>query len=151
LYEQAELNQALGEPATNRSEGITRRINGACESVVQYLLFCDEAELTEPVAGTSDFAKEFAARGPFDSKKRSLREFDLKTRMFRYPMSYVVYSKPFDGMPLEAKERIYLRLWEVLTGKDRSKEFAHLSNGDRRAIREILRDTKPGLPAYWKQ
>jgi hypothetical protein len=106
---------------------------------------------TEPVAGTSDFAKEFAARGPFDSKKRSLRDFDLQTRMFRYPLSYVIYSKLFDGLPTEAKERIYFRLWEVLTGKDQSKEFAHLSQVDRKAILEILSETKPGLPTYWNE
>jgi len=151
LHEQAELNKAFKEPGTQRSEGITRRINWACESAVRYLLFCEETKLTEAIAGTSGFTKEFAARGPFDSKKRSLREFDLKTRMFRYPMSYVVYSKLFDGLPSEAKERIYLRLWEVLTGKDQSKEFAHLSKEDRQAVLEILRDTKPDLPDYWKK
>jgi hypothetical protein len=103
------------------------------------------------VAGTSDFAKEFAARGPFDGKRRSLREFDLNTRLFKYPLSYAVYSKPFDGLPAEAKERVYRRLWEVLTGKDTSKEFAHLSADDRRTVIEILRDTKPDLPAYWRE
>ena len=150
LHEQDELNKALKEPAGTRSESITRRIHWACEPLVQYLLFHDEAKLTEPVAGTSDFAKEFAARGPFDAKKRSLREFDLKTRMFRYPLSYTIYSKLFDGLHAEAKERVYLRLWEVLSGKDQSKEFAHLSESDRKAIREILHATKPGLPEYWK-
>ena len=113
------------------------------------MLFCEETKLTELVTGTSEFTKKFAARGPFDSQKRTVREFDLKTRMFRYPLSYVIYSKLFDGLPTEAKERIYLRLWEVLAGKDQTKEFAHLSKQDRQAIREILRDTKPGLPGYW--
>lgn len=151
LHEQAELNKAFREPPGTRSESITRRIHSACEPLVQYLLFCDEAKLTAAVAGTSDFAKEFAARGPFDSKKRSLREFDLKTRMFRYPLSYVIYSRQFDGLPTEAKDRVYLRLWEVLSGKDTSKEFAHLSADDREAVIEILRDTKKDLPAYWKE
>ena len=151
LHEQAELNKAFREPPGTRSEGITKRIHWTCEPVVQYLLFCDEAKLSEPVAGTSDFAKEFAARGPFDAKKRSLREFDLKTRMFKYPLSYAIYSRQFDGLPVEAKERIYLRLWEVLTGKDTSKEYAHISNDDRAAVLDILRDTKSGLPEYWKK
>ncbi|HUR54602.1 MAG TPA: hypothetical protein VMZ71_10745 [Gemmataceae bacterium] len=71
--------------------------------------------------------------------------------MFRYPLSYVVYSKLFDGLPAEAKERVYLRLWEVLTGKDQTKEFADLSPEARQAVLEILRDTKSGLPAYWKK
>jgi len=151
LHEQRELNKAFREPETYRSEGITRRINHACESVVRYLLFCEEAKLTEPVVGTSGFAKEFTARGPFDPQKRSLREFDLKTRMFRHPMSYLVYSKLFDGLPAEAKARIYSRLLEILTGKDQTKEFAHLSKEDRRAVLEILRETKADLPGDWKK
>ena len=144
MHEQAELNKAFGQSTTERWDSITRRIEWACEPVVQYLLFCDEAKLTEQVTGTSDFAREFATRGPFDAKKRTLREFDLKTRMFRYPLSYVIYSKQFDGLPVEAKDRIYRRLWEVLTGKDDSKEFAHLTPDDRRAILEILRETQSG-------
>ena len=151
VHEQAELNKAFGEPPGTRSESITRRIHRACEPAVQYLLFCDEAKLTDEVAGTSAFAKEFAARGPFDPEKRSLRQFDLKTRLFKYPLSYLVYSKQFDGLPAEAKDRIYLRLWEVLSGKDTAKEFAHLSKEDRAAALDILRATKPDLPAYWKK
>jgi hypothetical protein len=151
LHEQAELNKSFGDPPGTRRESITKRINWACEAVVKYLLFCEEAKLTEEVAGTSDFAKEFAARGPFDTKKRSLRQFDLKTRMFKYPLSYVIYTKQFDGLPAEAKERVYLRLWQVLTGNDTAKEFAHLSEGDREAVTDILRDTKTDLPEYWKK
>ena len=150
LTQEAEINAALGLPAGARAESITRRIAWACEPAVEALLFADEAPLTGPVAGTSGFAAEFAARGPADARGRSLREFDLNTRMFRYPLSYVVYSRLFDGLPAEAKARVYLRLWEVLTGRDRSKPFAHLSDTDRLACLEILRATKPGLPAYWK-
>jgi hypothetical protein len=39
---------------------------------------------------------------------------------------------------------------EVLSGFDQSREFTHLSASDRRAILEILRDTKPDLAAAWK-
>jgi hypothetical protein len=151
LNEQAELNKAFGRPANERSESIARRIQGACEPLVQYFLFCEEAPLTEAVVGTSAFAKEFTARGPFDPRGRSLREVDLRSRMFRYPMSYLIYSRAFDGLPAEAKEQVYLRLWEVLSGKDQSKPFAHLTAADRQAVLEILRETKKGLPAYWKK
>jgi hypothetical protein len=149
LHEQADLNKALGRPADERSEGITRRIQWACEPLVQYFLFCEEALLTDAVAGSSSFAKEFTARGPFDSKGRTLREFDLRARMFRYPMSFLIYSRAFEGLPAEAKEQVYSRLWEVLSGKDQSKPFAHLTTADRRAVLDILRETKKGLPAYW--
>ena len=43
----------------------------------------------------------------------------------------------------EAKNYVYRRLREVLTGADTRLEFAHLSPSDRTAILEILRDTKP--------
>ena len=150
LAEEADINAALGLPAGARAESIARRIVWACEPVVEALLFADEAALSGPVAGTSGFAAEFAARGPFDAKGRSLRQFDLTTRLFRTPLSYVVYSKHFDGLPPEAKAQVYRRLWEVLTGNDRTKPFAHLAPADRLAAHEILRATKPGLPAYWK-
>ena len=151
LSEQVELNKALGRPADERSESITHRIQRACEPLVEYLLFCDEAALTEVVSGTSAFAKEFTARGPFDGKGRTLREFDLHSRMFRYPLSYLIYSRAFDGLPAEAKEQVYRRLWDVLSGKDLSKPFAHLTAADRQAVVEIVRDTKKDLPADWKK
>lgn len=40
---------------------------------------------------------------------------------------------------------------EVLTGKDTSEAFAHLTATDRKAVLEILRDTLPDLPGYWKK
>jgi len=113
------------------------------------MLFGGEIELTDPIQGTSGYAREFAARGPSDSQGRSLREFDLKKRLFKYPCSYLIYSEAFDGLPEAVKDPIYQRLWEVLIGQDKSDAFAHLSSEDRSAIREILRDTKPGLPDYW--
>jgi hypothetical protein len=46
---------------------------------------------------------------------------------------------------------MYQRLYDVLTGKDAAPKFARLSAEDRRAVLEILRDTKPNLPVYWSQ
>ena len=42
------------------------------------------------------------------------------------------------------------RLFEILTGRDQSHEFAKLTGKDRRAILEILLATKPGLPEEWR-
>jgi hypothetical protein len=121
------------------------------EDFVQYMLFAKEAPLTEPIEGISPFTKTFAEKGPRDRQGRSLRDFDLQTRLFKYPLSYVIYSASFDALPDSLRESIYSRLYEILSGKDQSKDYAHLSAADRRAILEILRDTKPNLPAYWKQ
>ena len=103
------------------------------------------------VNGASGFAEEFSARGPRDSRGRSLRDFDLRTRIFKYPCSYLIYSAAFDAIPAPAKEYIYRRLFEILSGREQGPEFASLSGEDRRAILEILVATKPGLPEEWKQ
>jgi len=131
------------------SEG-SERIDGDVGAMVAYMLFADETHIYEPIEGVSSFTTTFPARGPRDRQGRSLRDFDLKTRMFKYPLSYMIYSETFDAMPDVVRERVYRRLYDVLTDKDQSKTFARLSEGDRRAILDILLDTKPGLPAYWK-
>lgn len=151
LHHESILNRELKEPAGKRWDSTTRRIESAGEPLVRYLLFCDEARLSDTVKGSSDFAKEFAARGPFDKQGRSLRQFDLHTRLFKYPCSYLIYSKAFTALPAPVKEFVLKRMWEVLSGKDTSPAFAHLSPADRKAIREILCDTLPNLPTYWKK
>ena len=119
------------------------------EQLVRYLLFADEAPLEGQVRGDSGYAEEFAARGPRDPQGRSLRDFDLHTRIFKYPCSYLIYNEAFDSLPAQAREYVYHRLFEVLTGRDQSPEFARLNGETRRAILEILLATKPGLPAEW--
>jgi hypothetical protein len=116
------------------------------EPLVKTMLFSGAVALTAPVQGTSNFTEEFSAQGPRDSRGRSLRDFDLKTRLFKYPLSYLIYSKPFDHMPEQVKAYVYRRLEQVLTGKDQDKEFAHLSASDRAAILAILSETKPDFP-----
>ena len=150
LHYQHEINKALDRPVDERSESAWSRIRGVGNGVVRSLLFSEEVRLTDRVEGTSRFASDFAGLGPRDHLGRSLRDFDLRTRMFRYPCSYLIYSRAFDSLPAEVKEYIYAELWDVLGGRKTGKEFAHLGEEDRRAILDILRDTKPNLPDYWK-
>src|SRR5439155_1793490 len=100
------------------------------EKIVRAMLFSGEAALTEPISGTSGFAAEFANQGPRDSHGRSLRDLDLKQRLFRYPLSYVIYSKMFDQMLRPITDYVTRRLGEVLSGEDKSADFAHLSKAD---------------------
>jgi hypothetical protein len=116
-------------------------LNDVVTEVVDYMLFVDEAPL-DGIKGTSGFAERFGALGPRDSKGRSLRDLDLQRRLFRYPCSYMIYSEVFDSLPDAARNAVYSRLLQVLSGKDSSTKYRHLSAGDRQAILEILRDTK---------
>lgn len=141
------INKALDRPLDEQSDTTRRRLDSAADDVVQSMLFCGEKPLTDPIAGTSGFAEEFADRGPRDPEGRSLRDFDLKTRLFRYPCSYLIYSEAFDALPAPVKDRIYQRLLAVLNGEDTRPEFAHLTPELRAEILAILRATKPGFPA----
>jgi hypothetical protein len=120
-------------------------VKDAGERMVRAMLFVGEAQLTEPIHGTSSFPEEFVKRGPRDSKGRSLRDLDLQHRLLRYPLSYLIYSKSFDAMPGELKEYVNRRLREVLGSEDNSADFQHLSREDRTVILEILHETKPGF------
>ena len=120
------------------------QLDAEIDELVAYMLFGDEPRLREPVAGVSEFSKTFPQRGPRDKQGRSLRDFDLKTRLFRYPLSYMIYSAAFDGMPDLVRDRVYRRLYDILTGQDSSKSVGglsleNLSADDRRAILEIVR------------
>ncbi|MBL8814934.1 MAG: hypothetical protein JNL58_02805 [Planctomyces sp.] len=140
------MNKALERPEDFESESTARRYASAAEKVVQGLLFCGEYRLTDPIAGTSGFSEEFAARGPFDSQGRSLRQFDLQTRLFRYPCSFLIHTDSFKSLPPGVLKIVWRRLDEILSGQDESPKFAHLSSDDRRAIREILLETVEGTP-----
>jgi hypothetical protein len=130
---------------------VQKKVEGPAEQLVRYLLFANEMRLENPIEGTSDFTREFAARGPRDAQGRSLRDFDLQKRIFKYPCSYLIYSEDFDAIPQPSKDYIYRRLFDILSGREQGPEFASLSNQDRRAILEILVATKPGLPEEWKR
>src|SRR5438105_2045774 len=125
-------------------------IDAVAREVVDYMLFIDEAPLTSRVEGSSGFAERFSAQGPADTRGRSLRQLDLTHRLLRYPCSYMIYSDAFDGLPPAAREAIYRRMYAVLSGQDKTPRYAHFAAADRRAIVEILRETRRGLPEYFR-
>jgi hypothetical protein len=132
-----------------KTYGHVNYLRSIVEGFVQYLLFAEEAPLTNKVEGTSDFQKQFAALGPKDSQGRSLREFDLESRLFKYPCSFLIYSDAFEALLRPVKEKVYARLLEVLTGKDKSDRYEALAPTTRQAILEIIRETKTDLPESW--
>jgi hypothetical protein len=123
--------------------------DGDVMALVDRMVFADERPLTAAIRGTSGFAEEFQAQGPRDGKGRSLRDLDLTSRLMRHPCSYLIYSPQFDALPAPTKAAVYRRLWGVLSGSDRDAKYARLTPASRRAVIEILRDTKRDLPRYY--
>jgi len=61
------------------------------------------------VEGDAVFKTDFL-RNRREIKGASLKDFDLRSRLFKYRCSYMVYSTVFAGLPPLMKERIYRRL-----------------------------------------
>src|SRR4029079_9905514 len=100
LEHQTRMTNLMIRVGWDSRRGIAQdQVNHEIEEMLDYMLFTDEEPLKAPVKGVSTFTETFARRGPRDSQGRSLRDFDLKTRLFRYPLSYMIYSAAFDSMP----------------------------------------------------
>ena len=127
----------------------SRALTTDLDDLVAYMLFTHEARLVEPIEGVSGFARTFASRGPADRRGRSLRDLDLTTRLFRYPLSYLITGRAFAALPAAVRESILRRLHAALTSTD-TGPAAHLTPADRRAIVEIAAETVPGMPSWWR-
>ena len=141
LEHQAHLNNLITRATWEARLGQPMRIAEAAETLADYLLFVDEAALTGAIEGSSGFAEAFQAQGRKDAKGRSLRDLDLKTRLQKYPLSYMIYSPQFAGMPEAVKNLVWGRINGVLSGQITSPKYAHLTPEVRTAIREILQST----------
>jgi hypothetical protein len=153
-WEARAADPSLHAPFTSTAEqnaSVAQIMSGIAGEVVDYLLFVDEARLPNQVRGGSGFTARFSASGPRDRKGRSLYELDLNQRLMKYPCSYLIYSPAFDALPPLVKAPIYERMWEVLSGQEQDPRYrSALSLADRRAIVEILRETKQDLPSYFQ-
>jgi hypothetical protein len=125
-------------------------LNDIAKDVVDYMLFVDETTIAGKIEGGSGFTERFSSLGPRDARGRSLRQLDLENRLMRYPCSYMIYSQAFEALPAAAKDAVYRRMWEILSGSDKEYRYQRLTLADRRAIVEILRDTKSDLPSYFQ-
>lgn len=119
------------------------KLQSAIDQLVRELMFVGQAQFDGSMSGTSGFAREFAAIGPRDSQGRSLRDFDLETKVFKYPLSFLIYSEGFKAIPDVARFAVYRRLKDILTGVDTNIDFAGISGPDRVAVLQILRETVP--------
>ena len=132
LVTRATWETRLGEPL---------RIAEAADALADYMLFVDEARIASAIEGSSGFAGRFVADGAKDAKGRSLRELDLRTRLQKYPLSYMIYSPAFKALAAAPKNLVMEKINRVLSGEIAGEKYAHLTPQLRSEIREILQST----------
>lgn len=150
VQEQGILNELSGDPKDKPLPFVERRLSHTGERLLKYLLFTEQAKI-EPIKGTSGYAQYFSNRGPKDSKGRSLFQLNLQSKLFKYPCSYLIYSDAFNQLPERMKDYLYNRLHDIFTGKDQSPDYKSLTDQDRKAVLEILLETKPDFAAHFKK
>ncbi len=133
LEHQAHFSNLVTRATWETKLGETLRIAEAADALADYMLFVDEAKIPSPgIEGSSGFAEKFSARG-------KLYELDLKTRLQKYPLSYMIYSPAFKSLPDAPKNLVMGKINRVLSGEITGAKYAHLTPELRAAIRETLK------------
>eukprot|EP00752_Nemacystus_decipiens_P015057 g13413.t1 len=146
VTEQYERSRSLAEYSNEpfdpeKSETLQRVVRSNAERIVRHMLYCDEVVLTDPVSGSQRFINQFRANRKEDSQGRSLKDFDLQTRMFKNRCSYMVYSQAFDLLPPMLKDAVLSKLSNALQGNGDAAVYGHLEPAERQAILAILQET----------
>jgi hypothetical protein len=107
--------------------------------IVRYLLLADEARLPAGgIDGDSAFIEDFRKNRRSDHNGASLKDFDLRTRIFRHRCSYMIYSSMLDALPAAVKDSVFSTVIEALQG---GADGAHLPEAEKTVIRSVLRTT----------
>ncbi len=108
------------------------RRSDAEERLVRYALMLDETPLAGPVTGATKFAERYQSLGSRDKQGRSLRELDLKTRLFNFNLSPLILSQSFQSLPDDVRLRLYRRIDEQLAQRPDATS--------REIVRELIAD-----------
>jgi hypothetical protein len=138
-----ESRVASSEGRASASDSAVRRL---VDELADYLLFVGEVPPTVPLTPLQGFAEHLERHTPKDRHGRSFGQLSATDRLLLYPCSYMVYSEAFDGLPPAVKAAVYRRMLDMLSGTEAPGARLRLSASDRRAILEILRDTKADFP-----
>ncbi len=141
----AQIGQASAREALDWIEKHDRKaVDKAISKLLQYFTFVNEAPLAgEPVAGHGQYRKDFRESRRISKTGKSLKDLDLKDRLLTYRLSWMIYSRAFQGMPRAAKEEFYHQLYEILSGERFDRTYAHLDVEESKVLMEILDDTLP--------
>jgi hypothetical protein len=119
-------------------------VDADVREVVRYLLFADEVPLTAgALSSEGDFARAFVV-GRKAVGGRSLKDLELRTRLFRHRCSFLVHTPLFAGLDPELRKRVLDGMGMALAPGEGAVEFRYLGEDEKQTIRGILRETVAG-------
>ena len=136
---QTELKEAVTDDLTYAS--VQHVFDGASQDVVDALLFKDEAQLPDGIAGDESFQNAFRKAAPQANAAGSLKDFELRNHLFKNRCSYLIYSESFLQLPAQLKQRVYKRLEQALSPVSPDPRYAYISAEERGRISRILKQT----------
>lgn len=136
------LSRALNADGDPDQGSAGQVADGMADKIVDCLFFKSEADVGEGVEGGEGFQKSFGSRFPRTGEGRSLADFQLYHRLFKYRCSYMVYSSSFRELPPRVKRAVLLRMHQALAGQNPAVDW--LKASERKKIVSILGETLPG-------
>lgn len=125
-------------------------IEERAQELARYITFADEAKFPgKGITGDAAFTKDFLSDRRTTKAGLSLKDLDMKTRIFKHRCSYMLYTDTWKEAPKDLKERVYYHMALYLRDQPDALH-AHLAPGERVAIRSILKETMNDLPAWWR-
>lgn len=126
--------------------GLEARFNrrsDAEDKLVRCLVFADEPPLPKPLddqtIAKSQYRAWFESQSPTDGAGRSLRQFDLRTRVFKHRLSYLIEHPLFVGLPDDCRARLLARLRSGFSSQPAPNGFEHLSDAERATLLKLMK------------
>lgn len=142
LHDQKVFDQLLERDGT-LVESTLRRIHHAAEDLIEAMFFYEEITPMPEMVFESKFRTDFERMGPKDKKDRSLRKLDLHQRLFRYPLSYLIYSDSFLKLPNHAKQYVLDQINDILNPDKVHEKYRNIDERDKKIVLSILKQTHP--------
>ena len=147
-YRARSLLHASGDGGLGQSA--VAELEEQARGIARYVLFAEEVPLPAGgVEGDATFRADFLRGRRATAGGVSLKDFDLRTRLFQHRCSYMIYSAVFEGLPPALKQRVYEHLRRALAVEKPEADYAYLPAAEKQAIRSILKETLKDLPEEW--
>lgn len=125
-------------------------IEERAEEMARYITFAEEAKLpAKGITGDAAYAADFLRDRRLTKSGLSLKDLDLKTRIFKHRCSYMLYTDTWKEAPRELKDRVYYHMALYLRDQP-DAQHSHIPATERLAIRSILKETMNDLPSWWR-